>query len=584
MASADLQFMATIRDAYVSNQSNQFLLTGNVDDLCRRVHDDAEDGVDRYVRLTEYLTERLNRNGRIVIAYNLARGIQFASDADRQAALACYLRLFKDDERTVGASSFHDAVSRSSSYVIPALMLLRKLCRASQQGDGGGPEIALILEYADSILPDNPINAMNDADRQRLIIFKEWLTDPAFVNSPHLLVLIAETASSVNSAIRAMPHMIHVHVPLPDLEERRRFIRWRVNAEPPITLKGSQKSFSELSAGMTLLGIEQTMRLAQYKKGRVEGDDFLYYLNRLLQSSIGDHIEIVQPRHRMTDVIGNSALKAQLKRLTTAMSARDASICPVGMLVTGPNGVGKTWTFMAWATECKRIVIILKNLRSSFFGETDQIFEKIRNVLEVLGNVMIIVDEADTVFGRPDGQTHETEARLFGNVIKMMGDTANRGRIVWVLMTARPDRLAPDLKRAGRCGLHLPIFDPEGDDRDAFLDFVLGKTDVRLKAFSDTERAQFLQRTAHLSAADFRELVGEFKLESRLQKRPLDPAMVLTVLADFQASDIRLERRLQTLHALRHCSRRSLIPPSLAELDPGAVQHEIQTLEQRLHG
>ena len=571
-------FMTEIRDAYVSDQSNQFLLTGNVLDLqhCPWVDDDDPEA--HYVTLPEYLSSRLGQTPRLIIKYNIAHGIEFASPQDQKQALDLYLTLFSARDRKEGVESFNQVTSRSSAYILASLVLLKKLCTAG--GRKQDSRIAVIIEHVESILPDNPVSQMNDQDRQRLIFFKDWLTDPGFVASNHLLFMVSETASALNSSVRSLPHMINIHIPLPEEDERKRFIRWRLSTNSDLKLGGSQKSFAQLSAGMTLLGIEQTMRLAQHTRGKLDRADFMVYLNRLLTNRIGDHIEMLEPQHTFDDVIGNATLKTQLARVKAALTADRPDIAPVGILVAGPNGVGKTYVMLAWAGECGRTVIMLKNLRGSYFGQTDQIFEKIRNVLEVLGNVIVIVDEADTVFAKPGANTHETEQRLFGNVIKMMGDPKNRSRIVWVLMTARPDNLAPDLKRSGRCGLHLPIFDPEGADREAFVDFVLSRLDLKLADFSADQRQVFMAETTSMSAADFRELLVELDTEAMIQKKRLTPAMVLSVLADYVPGDVSAQRRLQTFHALLHCSKRSLIPPSLRDLTHEEIQQEIARLSR----
>ena len=48
---------------------------------------------------------------------------------------------------------------------------------------------------------------------------------------------------------------------------------------------------------------------------------------------------------------------------------------------------------------------------------------------------------------------------------KEMSEPSNRGRIVWVLATSRPDLIEVDLKRPGRVDVKLPLFPtatPEG--------------------------------------------------------------------------------------------------------------------------
>ena len=45
-------------------------------------------------------------------------------------------------------------------------------------------------------------------------------------------------------------------------------------------------------------------------------------------------------------------------------------------------------------------------------------------------------------------------------IATQMGDTRYRGRIIWMLLTARPDLLPIDLKRQGRAEVHIPLFYP----------------------------------------------------------------------------------------------------------------------------
>ena len=40
------------------------------------------------------------------------------------------------------------------------------------------------------------------------------------------------------------------------------------------------------------------------------------------------------------------------------------------------------------------VVLVLKNIRSQWFGQTDVVFERLRRVLNALAKVLIFVDEA----------------------------------------------------------------------------------------------------------------------------------------------------------------------------------------------
>lgn len=596
----DLPFMAELRACFNSQQSNQFLLTGNVFDLFRCPWLSTPASA-IYLPLQDYLVRRLGLHDRLVIVYNIATGIEFQElppDAptysltrksrqgstrptqkvarqNRARALACYKALFDPAGQRLAESSFQEAINKSSAMILPSLVLLRKICQGASQA---GILVAIVLEHCESLLPDRPAAQMSDVERQRLILLKEWLTDETFVTSSHLIVAVAETSSAVHAELRSLPHMRALHLPLPDVSERFNFLQQCLADDDALSLEGTDREFADLAAGMTLLGIQQVLRAGSYQSGAVGRADFVQHLNHMLESRLGDYIELVRPSHSMAEVVGNTALKTHLERVRKTLRSGDPDIAPVGLLVSGPNGVGKTYVMLAWANACERVVLILKNLRGSLFGQTDQIFEQIRNVLEVLGNVMILVDEADTMFARPGNQTHETEQRLFGNVIKMMGDPRNRGRIVWVLMTARPDALAPDFKRPGRCGLHLPIFDPEGEDRAAFMTFILDRCGLDADAFESSQRTAFEEAMARFSPADFREFSGELRAEQAIRGQVLEPAAVLRLLAEYQPGALARDRRIQTLQAVLHCSKRSLLPPSLQDFDRSAAERELATL------
>jgi len=51
-------------------------------------------------------------------------------------------------------------------------------------------------------------------------------------------------------------------------------------------------------------------------------------------------------------------------------------------------------------------------------------------------------------------------------IATQMGDTQYRGRIIWMLLTARPDLLPIDLKRQGRAEVHIPLFYPTDENEN----------------------------------------------------------------------------------------------------------------------
>ena len=244
-----------------------------------------------------------------------------------------------------------------------------------------------------------------------------------------------------------------------------------------------------------------------------------------------------------------------------------------GAAVAGPIGGGKTFIFEAVASEMDVPVLVLKSIRSQWYGQTDVIFERLRRVLEALEKVVIFVDEADTQFGGVGKEAHSTERRLTGKIQAMMSDPRLRGRVIWLLMTARIHLLSPDIRRPGRVGdLIIPVLDPREKDRKEFLDWVATSV-LDSVAPEDIERLDEL--TPGYSAAAFASLRSQLKAN---ECKTMDE--VVDVVKDQILPNIGLTRQYQTLQALVNCTRRSLLPnPNVTEQDRENWHAEIRRLE-----
>jgi SpoVK/Ycf46/Vps4 family AAA+-type ATPase len=305
-------------------------------------------------------------------------------------------------------------------------------------------------------------------------------------------------------------------------------------------------------------------------------------VEEFIQSQLGeDIVEFKKPTHRLDDCIGFTGLKKFLRdEFMPRISASGTDALP-GAAVCGPIGGGKTYLFEAVAAELDMVVLVLKNIRSQWFGQTDVIFERLRRVLLALAKVIIFVDEADTQFGGVGSDTHETERRLTGKLQAMMSDSALRGRVAWLLITARIHQLSPDIRRPGRVGdLIIPILDPEGPDREEFLRWTLRDT-VSGELTSD-QLKQLVDATGKFSTASFAALRSELKAKSKQNKKPLSLEQVMAVVTDLLPPAIEETRRYQTLQALTNCTRRSLLPdPNVKDEQRKEWAAELRVLEAK---
>src|SRR5213075_17669 len=134
----------------------------------------------------------------------------------------------------------------------------------------------------------------------------------------------------------------------------------------------------------------------------------------------------------------------------------------MGYLICGPVGTGKSFLAECYAGSIGIPCLKLRNFRSKYVGETEGNLERVLTVLRSLGPVVVVIDEADAALGTRQAEGDSgTSSRIFAMIASQMGDTRYRGRIVWMLLTSRPDLLPIDLKRQGRAEVHIPLFYPQ---------------------------------------------------------------------------------------------------------------------------
>src|SRR5699024_11233385 len=79
-----------------------------------------------------------------------------------------------------------------------------------------------------------------------------------------------------------------------------------------------------------------------------------------------------------------------------ALSLHDAlPILPMGYLVCGSVGTGKTFMVTCFSNEIGVPMVKLKNFRSQWQGVTEGNLEKILELLRAMAPVAVMIDEAD---------------------------------------------------------------------------------------------------------------------------------------------------------------------------------------------
>ncbi len=570
-----IEFVREIGRVLNSGQSRSVALTGSVTDLffCS---EEGERG--SYLTLLEFLQHTWSMvEGRIVVLYEPNQPIRFLREEDVPVFADAWnrWRSGRDASRRANAvflgkpeeeaDHFRATLRQAHADSATALEVLRQMCMCSRMVMDGKPllnrSLVILVEDAHMLLPEAEIARLSDADRRRIITVRDWLTDPAFCRGGDAVIFITESVGQLNAELR-VPQLLEVRVPAPDLPSRQHGISWfntgQKGSDRQLKLWATQRELAEATAGLSIHALLQLLREAVHLQKTLTLEDVTRKVETFIRQQMGeDAVEYLRPAHRLKDVVGNQRLKAWLRekflpRLRSSVAAfSGATIC-------GPIGGGKTFLFEAVAAEAGMPVLVLKNLRRKWFGETDLVLSRLYRLLGVLEKVIIFVDEADTQFGRIGAEDHAVERRLTGTIQQMMSDPRLRGHVFWLLLTARVHLLSPDLRRKGRAGDYIiPVLDPDNDvDR---LEFV--KWAIPLDVTADPViMSRVLEATKAYSAADFAALRTEIKAVAAGADRALSLDGAMAVVADILPSEIGPTREYQRYQALVACSHRSLLP------------------------
>jgi hypothetical protein len=564
-------FVAKLSEIINTGQSRAIILTGNIYDL-------FFDG-QNYVPIVQMLNSRYDvkpnittrEKGLTRIVYEINDNIIVFGEQNLKelcAAWEVYMASFPEDQRE--DTDLRKLMQKSRGNPTYSLELLRKisLCARAKKIDNN---LLIIIEGADILMPENELNRMNIADRQRIAIVHDWFSDPTFVYGHDTVILLSESRSQLHQRVSKLPQVMEVEVLLPNLEEREAFILKTLGKMPE-----SCPNLAQITAALSLHALKQL--LAQKK---IDTAAVTLKVEQYLKSLVGEEaIKFKRPVHSLDDARGNSVIRKFLKTEVIPSFKGPAATAITGLVFGGPIGGGKTWLGEGLVGDMGIPAIELVGLRSMWLGQTDLIVERLFRAITALDQVAIFIDEADTQFREINPQEHSTEVRMTGKIQNYMSDERLKGKVFWILMTARIHLLSPDIRREGRAGdLIIPVLDPSGKDLEDFIEWVAESVEDRKGA------VRYLQErfaNKEVSAATFANLRKQIK-----RKEAKLAGDVKRILDDMIPPNIADVRDYQKYQALLNTTRKSLLPVEFQDEQDDMQQHrkgwqaKIRELEEK---
>jgi SpoVK/Ycf46/Vps4 family AAA+-type ATPase len=247
-------------------------------------------------------------------------------------------------------------------------------------------------------------------------------------------------------------------------------------------------------------------------------------------------------------------------------------------------GSAKSFLVECFSNEIGFPCVKLKNFRSMWVGSTESNLERILKILSALTPVGVIIDEADAALGNREASGDSgTQNRVFAQIAAFMGDTRNRGRILWFLITCRPDLLPIDLKRQGRAEEHVPLFYPETvAEYDEIYRVMLKKLAIQTPVESIATVVPESSLLG-LSGSDLEAILVRATLEAEASdSSEVKPEHLTKAFTDFIPPANTLEREMQTLCAVLEGTSRELLPAKYRDMDRAAIQARIAEIRLSL--
>ncbi|MGC9133933.1 MAG: AAA family ATPase [Caldisphaera sp.] len=139
---------------------------------------------------------------------------------------------------------------------------------------------------------------------------------------------------------------------------------------------------------------------------------------------------------------------------------------PKGVLLFGPPGTGKTLLAKAVATESDAYFVAINGpeIMSKFYGESEQRLREIFEEAKKNAPAIIFIDEIDAIAPKRDEVVGEVERRVVAQLLALMDGLENRGQVIVIGATNRPNAVDPALRRPGRFDreIEVPLPDKQG--------------------------------------------------------------------------------------------------------------------------
>ena len=563
-----------MRDLFKSGSVAQFLIHGNIFDLVPAKGPAGR----RLLSLKAFLEEVMFESYDIVLQYDRGKGVRATRGSEDWAEWL---------KQALGDQAFSLGQTREPGPALELIdrFLLRTLNLQALRGrEAPTHKIAVMIDFAEFVVPRGDAIQLGGPFSANVVKALGWANDPAILQSNIVTVFLVEGLHDLNELVVENPHAATLKVPLPQEAEMLDYLKVLAESQLPELIAKSEVSVENLArrlSGLSRIGARTVLSLALKANGTITSAWLTRKKKEMIERECQGLLEFLESPFTLDHISGHDAVKAWLREDTELLRRGILHALPMGYLITGRIGTGKTFLVQCWAGELGIPCVVFKNFRDRWVGATESNLEKIFSVLRALGQVVVFVDEADQAAGKREGGEGDSglSGRVYAMLAKEMSDTRNRGRIVWVFATSRPDLLEVDLKRQGRLDVHIPLFPPDNPEEMRNLLLVIAR---KLKVPLEEKDLPEIPAGLVLGGNEIEGILVRALRTYELTPNHTRPLKEILdeVLREVRPSAHTRKLEYMDLVAVKECTDARFLPARYRELTPEYLEQRIEELRR----
>jgi hypothetical protein len=541
------QWVAELALGYESGAHGQFILYGNVADRFPLGG--------RLVGLGRYIDAQLLGSFDLLFSYDPGNGLILLRGGERYAQWPAAKEMgpWPRDPRA--------AVELLSRY-------LRYRANLAALGRKDSEHVAVIIRGADQLLPGGRAGDFEIASLASLI--RDWASEPPFTELAFASFLIADNLNDLHPQVAFNPRVSRVRVPLPDAAVLRRALaQLRVDHPAAFNADSGDEEAAAALTGVSVAALGSLVRIRAHEGRVLAAADWVRAKKELVETDASGLIEFIESKRTLDDYHAQEALKVWLRQDIALWNASDLRALPMGYIFCGPVGTGKTYLVECLSGEAGVPVVKLKNFRDRWVGSSEGNLEKIFRLIRALGRCIVFIDEADQTLGKRDSGSGDSglSGRIYSMIAQEMSNADNRGRVMWILASSRPDLIEVDLKRPGRIDVKIPLLPTSTVQESAAL---LNAMFKRFDMAGGVDALASLPLPILLTPGAAEALA--VKVYRRHRTASLEPLAALAACLDgYQAPVPRDVLEFQMRIAIREATDMAFVPPALRSLGDQAL-------------